>query len=134
MHRHGEDSPGDERSFRRRQRRVRKAFARRYARLPGVDASALKRFNMALRWLVRRDGIVDMGIWQARHQPSSSYRSMYIRPRPLSARSPDAQGQRPSRRRKLTANLRLMRPDDPSVYDFALFGIGEAKMDVGAEI
>ena len=29
------------------------------------DASALKRFNMALRWLVRRDGIVDIGCWSA---------------------------------------------------------------------
>ena len=29
----------------------------------GLDKTALKRINMALRWLVRRDGIVDMGIW-----------------------------------------------------------------------
>ena len=29
----------------------------------GLDTTALKRINMALRWLVRRDGIVDMGVW-----------------------------------------------------------------------
>ena len=29
------------------------------------DKSALKRLNMALRWLVRRDGIVDIGCWEA---------------------------------------------------------------------
>ena len=28
-----------------------------------LDNSALKRINMALRWLVRNDGIVDMGVW-----------------------------------------------------------------------
>ena len=27
--------------------------------------SALKRINMALRWLVRDDGIVDMGVWKS---------------------------------------------------------------------
>ena len=29
-----------------------------------TSASALKRFNMALRWLVRNDGIVDIGSWE----------------------------------------------------------------------
>ena len=29
-----------------------------------IDTTALKRVNMALRWLVRDDGIVDMGVWK----------------------------------------------------------------------
>ena len=28
-----------------------------------LTTSALKRVNMALRWLVRNDGIVDLGVW-----------------------------------------------------------------------
>ncbi len=30
-----------------------------------LDTTALKRINMALRWLVRDDGIVDMGVWKS---------------------------------------------------------------------
>ena len=30
-----------------------------------LKATALKRVNMALRWLVRDDGIVDLGLWRA---------------------------------------------------------------------
>ena len=30
-----------------------------------LDKTALKRVNMALRWLVRDDGIVDLGVWNA---------------------------------------------------------------------
>ena len=100
-----------------------------------VDASALKRFNMALRWLVRRDGIVDIGVWQALtpaqlfipldvHSATTSRRLGLLTRKANDRRAVD----------ELTANLRMMRPDDPTVYDFALFGIGEAKMDVDAEI
>lgn len=41
--------------------------------LPGnLDTTALKRVNMALRWLVRNDGIVDMGVWDV-ISPSQLY-------------------------------------------------------------
>ena len=88
------------------------------------DTSALKRLNMALRWLVRNDGIVDIGIWQ-----SITPAQLYI---PL-----DVHVQRTARRlhllerrsndRKaavqLTDALRDFRPEDPALYDFALFGL-----------
>lgn len=87
--------------------------------------SALKRVNMALRWLVRDDGIVDMGIWKT--IPKSK---LFI---PLdvhvgnTARNLGLLTRRSNDRKSvisLTDTLRLLRPDDPVYYDYALFGIG----------
>ncbi len=87
--------------------------------------TALKRVNMALRWLVRDDGIVDMGIWKS--IPKSK---LYI---PLdvhvgnTARNLGLIERRSNDRKtvtQLTETLRTLRPDDPVFYDYALFGIG----------
>ncbi|MCM1109694.1 MAG: TIGR02757 family protein [Clostridium sp.] len=90
-----------------------------------LDQTALKRLNMALRWLVRDDGIVDLGVWEA------------IRPDQLfipldvhvgnTARDLGLLTRRSNDRRavvELTAKLREFRPDDPVLYDYALFGLG----------
>ena len=80
---------------------------------------------MALRWLVRDDGIVDMGVW--RSIPKSR---LFI---PLdvhvgdTARALGLIDRRANDRRtvvELTNVLRQMRPDDPVIYDYALFGVG----------
>ncbi len=94
--------------------------------LPGnIANTALKRFNMALRWLVRDDGIVDMGIWKA-IRPAQ----LFI---PLDVHVANVSRQlglltRKSNDRKaveqLTEALRVFRPEDPVYYDYALFGIG----------
>ncbi len=90
-----------------------------------LQHTALKRLNMALRWLVRRDGIVDMGIWTA-----LSPAQLFI---PLDVHVGNTARdlgllERSSNDRKaveqLTAVLRTLRPHDPVYYDFALFGIG----------
>lgn len=90
-----------------------------------MKTTALKRVNMALRWLVRDDGIVDMGIWKS--IPKSK---LYI---PLdvhvgnTARSLGLITRKANDRittEQLTARLREWRPDDPAIYDYALFGIG----------
>lgn len=90
-----------------------------------LNTSALKRVNMALRWLVRDDGIVDMGVWDA--IPKSK---LFI---PLdvhvgnTSRELGLVTRRANDRKtveQLTATLRLLRPDDPAIYDYALFGIG----------
>ncbi len=87
--------------------------------------TALKRINMALRWLVRDDGIVDMGIWK-----SIPKAKLYI---PLdvhvgnTARSLGILDRKANDRKSvemLTDVLRSLRPDDPVYYDYALFGIG----------
>lgn len=94
--------------------------------LPGnLNTTALKRINMALRWLVRDDGIVDMGIWKAL-KPSQLYIPMDVHVGDtsrelglLTRRSNDRMAAI-----QLTDTLRRFRPDDPVIYDFALFGIG----------
>lgn len=91
-----------------------------------VDKSALKRFNMALRWLVRRDGIVDIGIWDVL-KPSQLYIPLDVHSA-TTARTLGLLKRKANDRaavEELTSALRQMRPDDPTVYDFALFGAGE---------
>lgn len=88
--------------------------------------SALKRFNMALRWLVRNDGIVDIGIWQY-ISPAQLYIPLDVHSG-NTARALGLLNRRANDRRaveELTAALRRYRPDDPTAYDFALFGAGE---------
>lgn len=90
-----------------------------------LDSSALKRLNMALRWFVRRDGIVDLGIWQSL-DPSQLYIPLDVHAG-NTARALGLLKRRANDRRsvmELTDALRPMRPNDPAFYDFALFGIG----------
>lgn len=96
-----------------------------------LRSTALKRLNMALRWFVRDDGIVDMGVWKS--IPKSK---LYI---PLdvhvgnTARSLGLLDRKANDRRSvemLTDRMREVCPEDPALLDFALFGIGvEGKMN-----
>ena len=90
-----------------------------------LQQTALKRVNMALRWLVRRDGIVDMGIWSS-IKPSQLYIPLDVHVgntgRELGLITRKANDRRTAT--ELTEALRTIRPDDPCLYDFALFGIG----------
>lgn len=90
-----------------------------------LNQSALKRVNMALRWLVRDDGIVDMGVWK-----SIPKNKLFI---PLDVHVGNVSRElgllsRKANDRKsveeLTGVLRQLKPEDPAIYDFALFGIG----------
>lgn len=90
-----------------------------------LNQSALKRVNMALRWLVRDDGIVDLGLWK-----SIPKNKLYI---PLDVHVGNVSRElglltRKANDRKsveeLTNVLRQIKPEDPAIYDFALFGIG----------
>jgi uncharacterized protein (TIGR02757 family) len=88
------------------------------------NASA-KRLNMFLRWMVRRDGRVDFGLWHG-ISPSMLFcpldvhtgrvaRSLGL----LTRKSNDWLAVE-----ELTGQLRLLDPDDPVKYDYALFGLG----------
>lgn len=90
-----------------------------------MKSTALKRINMALRWLVRDDGIVDMGVWT--EIPKNK---LFI---PLDVHSGNTARDlgllsRKSNDRKsvelLTEAAREIIPEDPALLDFALFGIG----------
>lgn len=90
-----------------------------------LDTTALKRLNMALRWLVRNDDIVDLGVWTA-IKPSQLYIPLDVHVGNVS-RQLGLLGRKGNDRRavlELTACLRGLRPHDPAWYDYALFGIG----------
>lgn len=90
-----------------------------------LNATALKRVNMALRWLVRQDGIVDLGVWHA-IKPSQLFIPLDVHvgdtARTLGLINRKANDKKTVL--QLTDILRLMRPSDPVIYDYALFGIG----------
>lgn len=90
-----------------------------------LEKSALKRFNMALRWLVRDDGIVDLGVWNV-IRPSQLFIPLDVHVGNIS-RQLGLLDRKANDRRSveiLTARLREFNPEDPVIYDFALFGIG----------
>lgn len=95
------------------------------------EKSALKRFNMALRWLVRNDGIVDIGCWEVL-KPSQLYIPLDVHSANTS-RMLKLLGRSGNDRKaveELTHALRAFRPDDPVIYDFALFGAGEEGIEL----
>ena len=89
-------------------------------------ASACKRMHLMLRWLVRKDGNVDLGVWQR----IPEYRLMI----PLDVHVGRVARELGLLERKqndriavelLTEQLREYDINDPCKYDFALFGYGE---------
>jgi uncharacterized protein (TIGR02757 family) len=91
-----------------------------------AKGSSAKRLNMFLRWMIRSDKHgVDFGLWN--EIPSSA---LYI---PLDVHSGRIARELKILDRKqndwkaveeLTINLRLVDPDDPVRFDYALFGFG----------
>lgn len=97
--------------------------------------TALKRINMALRWLVRNDGIVDLGVWDC-IKPSQLYIPLDVHVGDT-ARALGMIDRKANDRRtvvEVTEILRKMRPEDPVIYDFALFGIGIGDKYLGLKI
>ncbi|MGH2664806.1 TIGR02757 family protein [Flavobacterium sp.] len=91
-----------------------------------LNNSAAKRLNMMLRWFCRQDNKgVDLGIWKS--IPSSALScpldvhsgNVARKLKLLSRKQNDAKALA-----ELDASLRLLDPNDPSKYDFALFGLG----------
>lgn len=87
--------------------------------------STCKRLCMYLRWMIRKNSVVDIGIWD------------FMEPSDLQIPF-DVHVARQARRyglvtrrsndwktvKELTDTLKIMSPDDPIRYDFALFGLG----------
>ncbi len=90
-----------------------------------LDNSALKRLNMALRWLVRNDGIVDLGVWRSL-KPAQLFIPLDVHvgntARQLGLLFRKAQDKKSVM--ELTTRLREICPEDPVLLDFALFGLG----------
>lgn len=102
-------------------------FSRHISNPVGRPASACKRLHMMLRWLCRKDGIVDLGIWNG-ISPSQLMIPVDVHVA-RTARALKLISRKQNDRRtveELTACLRELSPTDPVRYDFALFGVGEA--------
>ena len=98
--------------------------------LPDPDAgSACKRMHLFLRWMVRNDGIVDLGVWP-NVSPADLYIPLDVHVGRTSRKSGLITRTRNDRKtvEELTAILRRFDPCDPVKYDFGLFGAGEAKL------
>lgn len=90
-----------------------------------LSTTALKRVNMALRWLVRNDGIVDLGVWDV-ISPSQLFIPLDVHVGDISRQLGLLTRKSDDRRAviELTDRLRTFNPNDPTLYDYALFGIG----------
>lgn len=91
------------------------------------NASCLKRWNMLLRWLIRKDKL-DVGVWDSHLHPSNLIlpldthtfricRKIGI----LQRKSYDL-----SAALEATETLALFNPKDPIAYDFALYRLGQS--------
>ena len=91
--------------------------------------SSCKRLNMFLRWMVRNDKKgVDFGIWK-KIKPAQLICPIDVHVARVAHRlrliTRDAADWRSAE--ELTTTLRRWRPEDPAVYDYALFGMGMAE-------
>ena len=111
---------------------LRDAYGGRPPKRPGVcyffprpsQGSACKRLNLFLRWMVRKDAL-DLGVW-SRVPPARLVVPLdthVIRVgRCLKLTTYTSPGWRMAR--DITASLRVLDPDDPVKYDFALCHLG----------
>ena len=88
-------------------------------------SAANKKINMMRRWMVRRDGIVDLGLWK-NTSPADLIVPLDVHVHRISAemgltsrRSADIKTAL-----EITAQLSEIFPGDPCLGDFALFGYG----------
>jgi hypothetical protein len=88
---------------------------------PSADGSACKRLNLLLRWMVRRDDGLDLGLWSEVSPsglviPLDTHSSRVARGLGLTQRA--TMDWRAAE--EVTRSLRKYDPDDPVRYDFAL--------------
>lgn len=88
--------------------------------------SACKRLCMYLRWMVRKDtGGVDFGLWE-KIKPAQLVCPLDVHVARVAYRfeliTKDKANWKTAL--ELNAQLKKWRPDDPAVYDYALFGLG----------
>lgn len=86
--------------------------------------SVAKRINLFLRWMIRADKIVDFGLWDI--SPSKLSCPLDVHSgniaRKLGLITIKANSKKALK--ELDENLRLLDPNDPVKYDYALFGLG----------
>lgn len=87
--------------------------------------SPCKRLWLFLRWMVRRDGIVDLGVWR-RLQPAQLVIPLdtHVHHTALMLGVTTRHTADITTARQITDRFRTIFPDDPALGDFALFGYG----------
>jgi uncharacterized protein (TIGR02757 family) len=88
--------------------------------------SACKRINMYLRWMVRKDKAgVDFGIWK-KIRPHQLICPLDVHVGRVAFRLGLIDNEKSNWQNAvlLTQHLKELNPDDPAVYDYALFGLG----------
>ncbi|MFT4565213.1 MAG: hypothetical protein ACI9FN_000163 [Saprospiraceae bacterium] len=93
--------------------------------------SSCKRLNMFLRWMVRRDqNGVDFGLWN-KIKPSDLMIPLDVHVFRVAKSLKLLQRDKTDWQavEELTANLRILDPNDPVKYDYALFSIGVLEKD-----
>jgi len=91
--------------------------------------SACKRLNMYLRWMVRKDEHgVDFGIWR-KIKPHQLVCPLDVHVARVACRLKMLPNEKADWNNALllTQQLKQLHPQDPAVYDFALFGLGMAE-------
>ncbi len=105
------------------------SIRRLFVGVKGIPASttksAAKRVNMMLRWLVRDDGIVDFGIWKSLDKrklliPLDTHVHQQGKEMGITSRN----AADITTAREITDYMKTIFPDDPTLGDFALFGLG----------
>ena len=90
-----------------------------------AKGSACKRIHMFLKWMIRKDGIVDLGIWN-KISPADLYIPLDIHVINISRHFGLIKRKQNDRKtvEELMITLRNFCPEDPVKYDYALFGLG----------
>mgnify|MGYP000972418295 CR=1 FL=1 len=94
--------------------------------------SSCKRLNLFLRWMVRTDSPVDLGVWTDNFSPSSLIIPLDVHVGRI-ARELGLVDRKSNDRvtaEIITDKLRDLDVNDPCKYDFALFGVGEYQKHV----
>ncbi|MDD3062900.1 MAG: TIGR02757 family protein [Massilibacteroides sp.] len=90
------------------------------------SSSACKRLAMFLRWMIRNDGIVDLGIWNTCFSPRELLMPLdthvFRVSRELGLITHKTPGMAAAI--ELTENIKTIFPEDPCLADFSLFGYG----------
>ncbi len=91
-------------------------------------SAANKKINMMRRWMVRRDGIVDLGLWK-NTSPAELIVPLDVHVHRISVEMGLSARRSADRKTALeiTAQLSEIFPGDPCLGDFALFGYGVSR-------
>lgn len=89
-----------------------------------TGTSACKRLAMFLRWMVRKDGIVDFGIWETAIKPHELIIPLDTHVHQISLELGLTEQKNATLKTavEITEALKQVFPDDPCLGDFALFG------------